>query len=196
MNCPIETHQFIETWKLPSKLHHLYNDSWIHNNNSGYFGFIPKNPIALILGTFPIPEKKTSGFFYHSAANRFWTILSNISCTDTKLSTLENKLSWLSEKQIAISDILCKVQRTDKDCSSSADNDLNAICYNNILQLLHDHPTIKDIFLTSGGPTAKALSGKSAGGWLGSHLREAPTRPRLQLGYKTTAFVTPDNIRA
>jgi hypothetical protein len=89
---------------------------------------------------------------------------------------LDNKLSWLSKNRIAISDILCKVRRTDKNCSSRADKDLIAICYNNIFKLLETYPTITDIFLTSGGPTSKSLSGKSAGGWLGLHLREATGR--------------------
>lgn len=173
MDCPIETHQFITTWinNLPQHLRKNYNDSWVHNNDLGYFGFIPKDPVALILGTFPVPEQRTSGFFYHSNVNLCWKILSTIA--NTNLTSLDQKLEWLYAKKIAISDILCKAQRTDENCSSRADSDLNVICYNNIFQLLKTYPTITDIFLTSGGPTSKSLSGKSAGGWLGSHLREA-----------------------
>jgi hypothetical protein len=173
MNCPIEIHQFITTWEdnLPENLKTVYKQSWINNADLGYFGFIPKDSVALFIGTFPVPEQRTSGFFYHSNVNLFWTILSAINGSD--LSSLGNKLSWLTNNKIAISDILCKTQRTDDNCSSRADCDLNAICYNNIFQLLKNHPTITDIFLTSGGPTSKSLSGKSAGGWLGLHLREA-----------------------
>jgi hypothetical protein len=176
MNCPIETHQFITTWKedLPQGLQTTYENSWINNVDLGYFGFIPKEPIALILGTFPVPEQRTSGFFYHSDVNLCWKILSTLSGTD--LLPLSNKLSWLTEKKIAISDILCKAQRTDENCIGRADSDLNAICYNNIFQFVRNYPTIKDVFLTSGGPTTKSLSGKSAGGWLGLHLREATGR--------------------
>lgn len=176
MNCPIETHQFITTWKanLPQQLQIAYENSWVNSVDLGYFGFIPKDPIALILGTFPVPEQRTSGFFYHSDVNLCWKILSTLSGTD--LLPLANKLSWLTEKKIAISDILCKAQRTDENCRGRADSDLNAICYNNIFQFLKIYPTIKDIFLTSGGPTTKSLSGKSAGGWLGLHLREATGR--------------------
>lgn len=176
MNCPVETHQFITTWKvnLPQQLQTTYENSWINNVDLGYFGFVPKEPIALILGTFPVPEQRTSGFFYHSDVNLCWKILSTLSGTD--LLPLSNKLSWLTEKKIAISDILCKAQRTDENCSGRADSDLNAICYNNIFQFLNNYPTIKHVFLTSGGPTTKSLSGKSAGGWLGSHLREATER--------------------
>lgn len=176
MNCPIETHQFISTWKvdLPQQLKDSYNSSWISEDDLGYFGFIPKDPIALVLGTFPVPEQRTSGFFYHSDVNLFWKILSTLTSAD--LLPLQNKLSWLTEKRIAISDILYKAQRTDETCSGRADSGLNAICYNNIFQLLKSYPTIKDIFLTSGGPTSKSLAGKSAGGWLGLHLREATGR--------------------
>lgn len=173
MNCPIETHQFITTWKaaLPQQLQTAYDNSWLHDIDIGYFGFIPKEPVALILGTFPVPEQRTSGFFYHSDVNLCWKILSTLSCTD--LLPLANKLSWLTEKRIAISDILCKAQRTDANCSGRADSNLNAICYNNIFQLLKIYPTINDIFLTSGGPKTKKILGKSAGGWLGSHLHKA-----------------------
>src|SRR4051812_32298248 len=126
MNCPIETHQFLTTWKanLPQQLKTLYDNSWVHNVDLGYFGFIPKEPIALILGTFPVPEQRTSGFFYHSDVNLCWKILSTVTRRD--LLPLANKLSWLTGERIAISDILCKAQRTDETCSSRADSDLNA----------------------------------------------------------------------
>lgn len=179
MNCPIETHQFITTWtnNLPSDLRANYNNLWVYNADLEYFGFIPNDPMALILGTFPVPENKTSGFFYHSDVNACWKILSLITKTD--LTSLDRKLKWLSIKKISISDIVCKAQRINADCTSRADRDLNVKCYNNIFQLLKVYSSIKDIFLTSGGPTTKNLSGKSAGGWLGSHLRDV-TSSRLK----------------
>jgi G:T/U-mismatch repair DNA glycosylase len=173
MDCPLEKHQFILSWssELPENLKTKFADSWINNEEFGYFGFIPKNPVALFLGTFPVPETKTSGFFYHSDANLFWKALSIITGSD--LVSLENKLSWLSTNRIAITDILYQAQRMDKDCISRADRDLKPIHLNNILKLIEQNPTISDIFLTSGGPKSKSLSGKSAGGWLGFHFRKA-----------------------
>ena len=175
MNCPIETHQFLNSWKENSaELHQQYSTSWIVNRENGYFGFIPENTTALFIGTFPVPEQRTSGFFYHSDANLFWKILKELS--GQTLNSLEQKLCWLSNLNIGITDILCKAQRMDKNCSSRADTDLKAISFNNISNILSDFPRIEDIYLTSGGPSSRSLSGKSAGGWLGLHIREATKR--------------------
>jgi len=175
MNCPIETHQFLNSWKEnSSELHQQYSTSWIDNRENGYFGFIPENTIALFIGTFPVPEQRTSGFFYHSDANLFWKILKEIS--GQTLNSLEQKLCWLSNLNIGITDILCKAQRMDKYCSSRADTDLKAISFNNISNILSDFPRIEDIYLTSGGPSSRSLSGNSAGGWLGLHIREETKR--------------------
>ncbi|GAB3573876.1 hypothetical protein GCM10027578_35600 [Spirosoma luteolum] len=176
MSCPIETHQFLTSWttSLDDNLKEIYKDTWIDDKKSGYFGFIPKDPVALFIGTFPVPEQRTSGFFYHSDVNLFWKIITKV--TGQNLLNLDSKLDWLSKSRIGITDILCKAQRTDNNCTSRADNDLNAICFNNILNLFNDYPTLTDVYLTSGGPTSKSLSGKSAGGWLGLHLRDATGR--------------------
>lgn len=175
MNCPIETHQFLNSWKEnSSELCKQYSTSWIDNRENGYFGFIPEKTTALFIGTFPVPEQGKTGFFYHSGANLFWKILKEL--TGQNLSSLEQKMNLLSNLNLGITDILCKAQRTDENCSSRADSDLKAICFNNISNVLSDFPSIEDIYLTSGGPSSRSLSGKSAGGWLGLHLREATNR--------------------
>lgn len=175
MNCPIETHQFLNSWKnhFPASCKR-FSRSWVNNEDKEYFGFIPPKSKALFIGTFPVPEQRTSGFFYHSDANFFWKILKAIS--GQNLNTLEEKLEWLSELNLGITDVLAQVQRTDKNCISRADSNLNPIRYNNISNVLSDHPSIKDIYLTSGGPSSKSLSGNSAGGWLGRHFRDATKR--------------------
>jgi hypothetical protein len=175
MNCPIETHQFLNSWKEnSSELYQKYSTSWINDEEKGYFGFLPKNTTALFIGTFPVPEQRTTGFFYHSDANLFWKLLKELS--GTNLNSLEQKLNWLSDLKLGITDILYKAQRIDENCSSRADTDLNAICLNNVLKLLSDYPSIEDIYLTSGGPSSRSLSGKSAGGWLGEHIRKETKR--------------------
>ncbi|RZJ89385.1 MAG: hypothetical protein EOO20_11150 [Chryseobacterium sp.] len=132
---------------------------------------MPSKTKAFFLGTFPVPEVASSGFFYHSVANLFWPILSELS--DKNLDTLEDKLDWLSEVGIGITDILHTARRTDELCMSTADSALDVISTNNIHALLKDRPEVTDLFLTSGGPVSQSSSGKSAGGWLGTHLREA-----------------------
>lgn len=171
MSDEIEAHQFLSSWSinLNPDLKNKYEDSWLNNPQLGYFGFIPKESKALIIGTFPVLEQRTSGFFYHSDANLFWKILSFIS--NNKLETIDDKLSWLYKNKIGITDILFEAERTDANHTSSSDIDLNPNAFNNILKLLNDHTNIKDILLTSGGPMSKSLSGKSAGGWLGEHFR-------------------------
>lgn len=173
MNCKIETHQFLTTWEsnLSEQLKTKYFKNWVNNENKGYFGFIPHKATSLFVGTFPVPEQRTTGFFYHSGANLFWRILETLS--GEKLLKVENKLNWLSNQNIGITDIICKAQRTDKNCSSRSDKDLNVLCFNNLFNILIDFSSVTDIYLTSGGPKSKSLSGKSAGGWIGKHLREA-----------------------
>jgi hypothetical protein len=172
MHCPIETHQFLTSWRenLNDSLKHVYSNSWRENKELDYFGFMPETLTALFVGTFPVPEQNTKGFFYHSDSNCFWRILSTV--TGRQLLSLEDKLRWLTESKMGVTDILHKAQRTDKDCISRSDKNLKPKCFNNLLNLLNDNPSITDIYLTSGGPTSKSLSGKSAGGWLGLHLRD------------------------
>jgi G:T/U-mismatch repair DNA glycosylase len=173
LTCPIERHQFISSWEsaLSPLLKEKHKQCWVNDSNHKYFGFFPSKMKAFFLGTFPVPEVASSDFFYHSAANLFWPILSELS--DKNLDTLEAKLNWLSEVGIGITDILHTVRRTDELCICTADSALDVISTNNIHALLKDRPEVTDLFLTSGGPGSRSLSGKSAGGWLGKHLREA-----------------------
>jgi G:T/U-mismatch repair DNA glycosylase len=173
MPCPIEEHQFLNTWRLQAQRSpdlEPYLSSWIINPDQGHFGFIPSKPRALFVGTFPVLENGTSGFFYHSRYNKLWSILSRIS--GQTLNTIPEKLQWLSMHGIAITDIVQKAQRAEGRCNSTSDSDLIPFCYNNIWALMQQHPTIQTIYLTSGGPSTRSTGGKSAGGWLCTHLRE------------------------
>lgn len=132
MPCPIEEHQFLNTWRLQAQRSpdlDPYLSSWITNPVQGYFGFIPLKPRALFVGTFPVLENGTSGFFYHSKYNKFWSILSHIS--GQTLSTIPEKLQWLSTHDIAITDIVKEAQRAEGRCNSASDSDLIPLCYNN-----------------------------------------------------------------
>jgi G:T/U-mismatch repair DNA glycosylase len=175
MNCEIETHQFLNSWKenLPNRLEQ-FTEYWIEPGEGEYFGFIPPMATALFLGTFPVPEQRTTGFFYHSDANLFWKILDEISGQD--LSRLENRFEWLIRNKLGITDILKQAQRTDARCKSRADIDLKAIHFNNVLNMLIEHESIQDIYLTSGGPSSKSLTGHSAGGWFGMHIRKETSK--------------------
>lgn len=54
----------------------------------------------------------------------------------------------------------------DKNCSSRADTDLKAICFNNISNILSDFPRIEDIYLTSGVLQAEAYqANQQVDGW-------------------------------
>jgi G:T/U-mismatch repair DNA glycosylase len=176
MACPHEKHQFVGSWlnQLAQPVFQRYKKNWVIDPEGDFFGFLPENPSALFVGTFPIPETATSGFFYHSKANAFWTILENIS--GRRLSTIDEKLEFLIEFNVGITDVLYIAQRTDTFCSSKLDSELNPIQFNNVYRILSMRQAVKHVFLTSGGPKSKQLSGKSAGGWLGAQIRQTTKR--------------------
>jgi G:T/U-mismatch repair DNA glycosylase len=176
MDCPVERHQFLTSWKdaLSDDVKLKFGKWWVINEEDDYFGFIPEKATALFVGTFPVPENSTRGFFYHSDVNLFWPILEKIS--GCYLGSFEKKLHFLTKFCVGITDILSEVKRPDDNCDSRKDEDLIVVKYNNVFKILRNYPKISDIFLTSGGPTSKSLSGSSAGGWLGDHLRKVTGR--------------------
>lgn len=170
--CPPEVHQFLNTWKLSLQEGDCqkYQPYWIVDDANEFFGFLPQDkPHSLFLGTFPVPETVTSGFFYHSDLNSFWIILEIISGTD--LRSLQQKLEFLTMHGFGITDIIREAKRTDDKCMARADSKLSILKLNNLKNLLNRFPSIKPIYLTSGGPKSKSLRGSHAGGWLAQQLQ-------------------------
>jgi G:T/U-mismatch repair DNA glycosylase len=117
--CPNEVHQLIADWQCPE----YACDSWIINDD--YFGYLPKETHSLILGTFPVPLTKDADFFYHSDRSQFWMLLGKVA--GVAFETIEDKLKWLDEKKIGITDIVRVAQRTDQNCSSASDKKLKVL---------------------------------------------------------------------
>ncbi len=66
-----------------------------------------KNSKVLILGTMPSPKSREVGFYYGHPQNRFWKVLADIFN-----ETIEDKIAFLQEHQLALWDVLksCEIQ--------------------------------------------------------------------------------------
>ena len=125
----IETHPFNDIFGLPS---------------------IKDNTTKLILGTFPafqVTSKKSPRleFYYGSTDNKFWDIIHDVLDIKTDFTT-ENILKYLEENNFGIIDIIRKCYR--KDNTSSADEDLSIIEFQDIVDILKKSK-IDTIYTTS-----------------------------------------------
>lgn len=128
------------------------------------------------------PDNVTMRFFYCSNRSNFWKYISDAWGEPNPVSTLpddqvENRhtlarqrtVAFLQEKRLLITDVLKQTNRNGQDDEDSnlwiTDNVdefiLNNLSLNeSIIQLLHDHPTIENLYFTATG-----LNGKSPFGW-------------------------------
>lgn len=152
---PVQFHPFISgRWELANN-DYIKHDEWYKSETGNSFAFIPDPEIkSIFLGSFPTYEicgdnvnNNLVEFFYGSAVNNFWPILGAI--FDSEAGTFEDRSGILRAHKIGITDILRKVDREPWNCSE--DSCLTVIEYNDILALLKRFPSIKNIFMTSGG---------------------------------------------
>lgn len=103
---------------------------------------------VLILGTFPSPQSRRSGFYYGHPQNRFWRVLAEVfSCKAPREN--EEKMIFLYDHRIALWDVLAGCEITgasDSSIRNPVPNDL---------QPLLAATQIKAVFLT--GKRAAAL---------------------------------------
>lgn len=163
----------------------------LSNNQPTSFGYMPSKKLeSIFLGTFPIWEitsgpigKQNLEFFYGSIVNDFWNCLGSI--FEQKIDTVFNRISILDNNNIGLTDILNTVNRNPSN--SSSDNDLEAIKYNNILNLKKSFPQLKNIFITSGGkgPIGNLNNkNKNVATWLKDSLKNQEVS-----GFNTAGFV-------
>lgn len=179
MKCPEEKHQFISSWAAVGESY------WVVNDN--YFGVFPERMKSLILGTFPIPEDSTAGFFYHSDSNSFWKILGCI--TGETFSSLGEKLDWLNSNRIGITDVIRTCKRLDKECKSKSDSDLFVVEYNGVSDIINHYTDLSSIYFTSGGPKSKSTYGNSAGGLFWKSIPNSIQKEKLH-DFSSTSVVS------
>lgn len=159
---PIEQHPFTSNRWLQNIENQLIRSNWFvsdEQNNQGLplsFGYMPgKDVKSIFLGTFPIwqissgpfPGNPNIEFFYGSAANNFWSCLNSI--TGNEAGNLDDRFGLLANSEIGITDILGLVDRNPGNCN--LDSCLTNLHYNSILSLKDNFPSLKNIFVTSGG---------------------------------------------
>ena len=97
-----------------------------------------ENSEILILGSFPSVVSREANFYYANPTNRFWTILEML--FNTKLTTIEDKKSFLTKHHIALYDSIlsCKIK-------SSSDSSIKKVVPTNLKKIV-DNSKIKMIF--------------------------------------------------
>lgn len=124
-----------------------------------YSPFIPKGSTKLIIGTIPPqrfcksePEFKDGdvNFYYGSRDNNFWRIIKIAFNTNFDLKNTEKavtqRMNWLSERKIAITDIVeCCIHKD----GNASDESLIEIERKDLLKLLIANPEIKTLIYTS-----------------------------------------------
>jgi|GEM_PF-4418117 len=180
--CPPEIHPFTTRWQTYNQ-GHITPDAeaaWVVNQEKGYFGFLPNRQIKhLIIGSFPIWESVHNdpphgrfnfAFFYCSGKNGFFKFMKVLSGYDffnnpprnTPYQQVQSIADFFLEKELGITDVIWKVERTDVNCRSASDAKLNPRTLNNLCQLLADYPEITNIYFTS----------RKVADWYGESMQE------------------------
>lgn len=142
--------------------------------------FAPENSRVLIVGTFPPTKRNWSfDFFYPNKANFFWRIISRITGTELHYTAgelaVEERKNLLRKLNLAITDMGKHIIR---NANSSLDENLAAVEFMNIFQILDENPGIRKIIFTSS-------SGKvSAARWFIEFLAAQGIKHRFPTGKK------------
>ena len=101
--------------------------------------FYTEKSSILILGSFPSVKSREENFFYAHKMNRFWPVLSSL--FNTKLTTIEEKIEFLTKNNIALWDVIgsCTIE-------GSGDQSIRDVVPNN-LSLIIDKAQIKHIYV-------------------------------------------------
>ena len=120
--------------------------------------YVPANSRILIIGTFPPAKEKWSfNFFYPNKQNLFWPVMSRL--VNTELKYLSGEAAVDERKQIlellkaGISDMGFEIERKG---NSSLDENLTAVKYMDIFEILKENIFITKIIFTSSSGTVSA----------------------------------------
>ena len=101
---------------------------------------------VLLLGTFPSPKSRASGFFYGHPQNRFWRVLAAVFASETP-QTIAEKRRFLLSHGIALWDVIASCEIT-----GSADSSIKNVIANDLSPILAA-ADIRQIFVN--GKTAE-----------------------------------------
>ena len=142
--------------------------------------YAPENSRTLIIGTFPPTKRNWSfDFFYPNKANLFWRMIARIAGAEMKHFAgdlaVEERKALLQQLHLAITDMGKHIIRHE---NSSLDENLAAVEFMNIFQILDENPGIEKLIFTSS-------SGKvSAARWFLEFLAAQGIKHRFPTGKK------------
>lgn len=137
----------------------------------GLAPFVYKEAEILILGSFPSPVSRETGFYYGHPRNRFWSVLAKVYGEDMPLS-IENKKAFLKRHKIALWDVVesCDIiGASDSSITNVTPNDIRGVIRETAIEkicvtgktagkLLKKYVGIEGIELPSPSPANCALS--------------------------------------
>ena len=110
------------------------------NRISSFPPIVSEDSKILILGSVPGIKSLEMQEYYAHPQNKFWRILFELFNEDYTTDYAE-KIDLLKKNKIAVWDVIDSCER-----KGSLDNEIKNENHHNILQLLHDFPSIKVIF--------------------------------------------------
>ena len=136
--------------------------------------YVVGHPTKLIIGTFPPHRSRWNfPFFFPNLQNRLWNTLGRVAYGAEDFSTRNNCFDQaaIEERQAILRKLNAAMVNIIHSCSrkgqSALDNDLHVVTLHPVVtEILEPHPTILEIFLTSGSGTNSCLS------LLKRHLKE------------------------
>lgn len=137
--------------------------------------FVEGAPAKLIIGTFPPHRNKWNyAFFFPNLQNRLWNTLGRVAYGAPEFRTTCNAFDDMAieERRDILRKLDASMVNIVHSCTrkglSALDNDLTVISLHPIVsELLETHPTIMEIYLTSGSGANSCLS------LLKRHLKES-----------------------
>lgn len=118
----------------------------------------------LILGSFPSVRSREVNFFYGHPQNRFWKVLSHVTCSPLPQS-VDEKRDLLHSKHIALWDVLSSC-----DITGSSDSSIRNAIPNDLSRIL-DAADIRQIY----------VNGKTAEKFYNKYLRDSVGRAAVCL---------------
>jgi G:T/U-mismatch repair DNA glycosylase len=105
----------------------------------------------LILGSFPPhPAKRVYDFYYPTARNRFWKVLSDIAelplqwTTADRIKAVQERFEIMVKLQVGVQNLGLEIKRKGK---SALDTNIEIIKYHDIISIVKSHPELNKILL-------------------------------------------------